>query len=152
MRQDKFDITNKQKADINKKNYKRWKEISLSESGYYPIFQPFKETHLLRNLSGNAVKLYIYLGLQTGNDTGETWVSIETMAKYFGKSERTINDWLKELRKVMLIERFQLKPNDVAHTFLIPYGGNLRFEENSMRKDYLNSKQEHQKGFLDFND
>lgn len=125
MGHDKLGLTNKQKADINKKIYKKWKELSLSEFGYYPLFQPFKETHLLRNLSGNAVKLYIYLGLQTGNNTGETWVSIETMAKYFDKSERTINDWLKELRKAELIQRFQLKPNDVAHTFLLPYGINF---------------------------
>lgn len=123
------------RAKINRERYKEWKKISLSNVGYFPVFQPLKETTLLRNLSGNALRLYVYLGLHTGNETGQTWVSIETMANYFGKSPRTISGWLKELEKVRLIERFQLKPNEVAHTFLLPYGEHLMFDEDVLRKD-----------------
>lgn len=128
-------IPNKRQAELNREDYKEWKNSALSNFGYFPIFQPFKETSLLRNLSGNALRMYVYLGLRSGNETGETWVSIETMADYFGKSPRTISGWLKELEKKQLIERFQLKPNEVAHTFLLPYGRRSVFDEDSLQKN-----------------
>ncbi len=128
-------IPNSRKAKLNREDYKVWKQSALSNFGYFPIFQPFKETTLLRNLSGNALRMYVYLGLRTGNETGETWVSIETMADYFGKSPRTISGWLKELEKKQLIERFQLKPNEVAHTFLLPYGRQSIFDKDSLQKN-----------------
>lgn len=115
-------ISNKDLAEELRKRFKVWKDRSLRESGYFPIFQPFKETFLLKKLSGNAVKLYLYLGLASGNKTGETWVSIETIAKYFDKSPRTISNWIKELEEANLIERMQFKHNEVAHTFLVRYG------------------------------
>lgn len=116
------ELPNHRKAEIYRANYKKWKELSLENVGYFPLFQMFKEDFLLREISGNALKLYIYLGLHTGNKTGETWVAIESMAKYFEKSPRTISNWLDELIKLKLIERRQLKFNDSAHTFLLPYG------------------------------
>ncbi|RXY97530.1 hypothetical protein DMO16_24325 [Fictibacillus sp. S7] len=64
----------------------------------------------------------MYLGLMSGNETGKTWVTIDTMAKYFGKSKRTISVWLKELEKYKLVERMQMEPNGAAYTFLLPYG------------------------------
>jgi len=116
------ELPNYRKAEIYRANYKKWKELSLENVGYFSVFQMFKEDFLLREISGNALKLYIYLGLHTGNKTGETWVTIESMAKYFKKSPRTISNWLEELIKLKLIERRQLKFNDSAHTFLLPYG------------------------------
>lgn len=116
------EFPNYRKAEIYRANYKKWKELSLDNVGYFPVFQMFKEDFLLSEISGNALKLYIYLGLHTGNKTGETWVAIESMAKYFKKSPRTISNWLEELIKLKLIERRQLKFNDSAHTFLLPYG------------------------------
>lgn len=109
-------------AEDKRYRYQKWKEHALDDFGYFPIFQPFKESFLLRNLSGNALRLYIYLGLMSGNKTGETWVTIETMAKYFDKSKRSISGWIKELEEAGLIERMQLKPNGPSHTFLKPYG------------------------------
>lgn len=115
-------FSNKQKASEYKEQYEYWKVNAISEFGYFPVFQPFKETFLLRNLSGNAIKLYLYLGLASGNYTGETWVSIETVAKYFDKSPRAISSWFRELEDAKLIERIQFKYDEVAHTFLRPYG------------------------------
>lgn len=115
-------LPNYRKAEIYRANYKLWKELSLDNEGYFPIFQMFKEDFLLSKISGNALKLYIYLGLHTGNKTGETWINIESMAKYFNKSPRTISNWLDELINLKLIERCQLKFNASAHTFLLPYG------------------------------
>lgn len=149
MKQKKLKIPNRLRAEENRKRYKGWKEVSLSKFGYFPIFQPLKETSLLRNLSGNALRLYIYLGLRTGNETGETWISIETMANYFGKSQRTISGWLKELEKVQLIERFQLKPNEVAHTFLLPYGRHLMSDKNNLQKNAADQLDERENLFDD---
>lgn len=118
-------IPNWRQAEILRKQYEEWKQDSLKEFYFFPIFETFKETFILRNISGNALRLYIYLGLMANNKTGETWVSINTIAKYFGKSTRTISSWLKELEKHNLIRRLQLEPNQVAHTFLLPYGRNF---------------------------
>jgi len=126
-------MTNKQRAGLCRKEYTEWKETALDTFGYFPVFQPLKETFLLRNLSGNALKLYLYLGLMSKNTTGETWVSLDTIAEYFGKSTRTISIWIKELEKARLIERMQMEPNGVSHTFLKPYGWNRLHDENSLQ-------------------
>lgn len=116
------DIPNRGKANMYRKKYERWKDYSLNNIGFFPVFQTFKEEYLLKHLSGNAVKLYIYIGLRTGNKTGETWITIDHMAKYFEKSPRTISNWLQELEEHNLITRMQLQYNEPAHTFLRPYG------------------------------
>jgi DNA-binding MarR family transcriptional regulator len=115
-------MPNGMKAKIYKKQFRTWKHNALAQSAYFPVFKELKETHLLRNLSGGALKIYIYLGLHSKQWTGETWVTMEQMAAYFGVSKRTINNWLQELKKKRLIERMQLELNGVSFTFLRPYG------------------------------
>jgi Helix-turn-helix domain len=115
-------LPNYRKADFYRESYRKWKKLSLQYVGFFPVFQPFKEEFILKNLSGNALKLYIYLGLNSKNETGETWTSIDTIAKYFDKSPRTVSSWIKELESHQLIKRMQLKPNGPSHTFLRPYG------------------------------
>ncbi|MEK4145490.1 helix-turn-helix domain-containing protein [Paenibacillus sp. FSL L8-0696] len=122
-------MSNLQRAQIYRENYAEWKKEALLNSGFFPVFQIFKEEKLLSELSGNAVKLYIYLGLQSGNLTGECWPTIETLSKYFKKTPRTISSWLEELEEKNLIRRLQFKPNDVSHTFLLPYGVNRLKED-----------------------
>lgn len=133
-------IPNKRKAEINREDFSKWKRNALDNFGFFPVFQPLKETFILKKLSGNALRLYLYLGLMSDNNTGETWVSIDTMATYFEKSKRTISDWLKELEKAGLIERMQLKPNEVSHTFLKPYGVAHFNNENSLQKGLPSEK------------
>lgn len=128
------DLPNYRKSEIYRNNYKKWKEESLIYIGYFPIFQSFKEEFLLRNLSGNALKLYIYLGLHAGNKTGETWVTIENIAKYFEKSPRAVSYWIEELVDSKLIDRIQLKYNESSHTFLIPYGIQFLFDEKLYKR------------------
>lgn len=101
--------------------YEEWKTEALSIGGYFPIFTGFKDTGHLKKLSGNALRLYIYLGLLSNNKTGECWPSIKTISSYFDKSERTIYNWLQELEEAKLIERYQIVYNEVSHTFLRPY-------------------------------
>lgn len=114
-------LPNYKKAEIYREEFDVWKKDFLGSEGYFPVFQPFKDGLFLKKLSGNAVKLYLYLGLRSGNSTGETWVSIGTMAQYFGKTERTISSWLEELENLKLIKRMQMEPNKVSYTFLRPY-------------------------------
>lgn len=114
-------LPNHQKSEFLEEEYSEWKTASLEKGGYFPVFVAFKENFVLQKLSGNAIKLYLYLGLHTGNETGKTWVSIENMATYFKKSPRTISNWLHELEEAKLIKRMQMKKNGVSYTFLRPY-------------------------------
>lgn len=109
------------KINLLKEEYSKWKSECLSIGGYFPIFAGFKDTALLKDLSGNALKLYVYLGLLSNNTTGECWPSINTIAEYFKKSERTVTNWLKELEKLNLVRRYQVEYNGVSHTYLRPY-------------------------------
>lgn len=102
-------------------NYREWKEDCLSNSGYFIIFKGFLEENFLNKISGNALKLYIYLGLNSNNMEGVVWHSTNTIANYFHKSERTIRLWMKELEDNNLINKFQLNYNGVPYTHLLPY-------------------------------
>lgn len=114
-------VTNMEKAEKIRQKYKEWKKASLSEGGYFPIFNGFKDGFTLQKISGGALRCYMYLGLNSSNDYGESWHSIETIAKYFKKDVRTVGKWIRELRDLKLIDRFQLRINAEAHTFLLPY-------------------------------
>lgn len=114
-------ISNKAKAELYKDQYRQWRENRLKQGGYFIIFNDLKNNNILKELSGNALKLYIYLGLYSKNRTGESWHSLGRMARYFQKTERTILNWLRELENYGLITRFQLEVNDVSYTFLRPY-------------------------------
>ncbi|PFN04674.1 helix-turn-helix domain-containing protein [Bacillus cereus] len=114
-------LSNKRKAKLYKGNYKKWKEYSLNENGFFVIFSGFVEENKLKKISGNALKLYIYLGMYSKNMTGEVWHSTTTIAAYFGKSERTIRGWMKELEDQHLIKRMRLEFDGHPHVFLQPY-------------------------------
>lgn len=113
--------SNKDKAVIYKKNYEFWKKEGLDNYGYFIIFNGFITSNKLVNINGNALKLYIYLGMYSKNMTGEVWHSNYKIAKYFNKSERTIRNWMRELEDLNLIKRMQLEFNGESHTFLQTY-------------------------------
>lgn len=108
-------------ALANIEQYDRWKKDSLNGKGYFIVFQSFKDKNILKNISGSALKLYLFLGLHSGNFTGESWVSISTIANYFGKDTRTVSYWIKELEELGLIKRIQFSKTESAHTYLQPY-------------------------------
>lgn len=114
-------LSNKRKAKLYKENHKKWKEYSLNENGFFVIFSGFVEENKLKKISGNALKLYIYLGMYSKNMTGEVWHSTTTISTYFGKSERTIRGWMKELEDQHLIKRMRLEFDGQPHVFLQPY-------------------------------
>lgn len=121
-------IQNRQFANILKNIYTDWKRSMLETSGYFVIFKPFQNNEKLKHISGNALKLYVYLGLNSNNYTGEVWHSNKKIATYFGKSERTIRGWMQELESLNLIKRFQLEYNKESHTYLQPYTSLNYFE------------------------
>ncbi|MBF2710053.1 hypothetical protein IR213_15890, partial [Flavobacterium soyangense] len=90
-------ISNKNKAIIQKRNYGNWKKDSLDSKGFFVIFNGFLEKDYLKKISGGALKLYIYLGINSDNSTGESFYKLKSIAEYFNVSERTISNWFKEL-------------------------------------------------------
>jgi len=88
---------------------------------FFPIFENFKDKLYLKNLSGGALKLYIFLGIYSKYNSGESWYSIPSIAKYFNKSERTISYWIKELTQNKLIYRKQKSINTTSTTYLLTY-------------------------------
>lgn len=116
-----FKENNKIKDLKMRMEYREWKFNALDEAAYFIIFQGFIEQGLLLKISGNALKLYIYLGINSNNFEGVVWHSTEKLAKYFGKSQRTIRGWMKELEDVGLIKRMRLKYDGEVYTYLRPY-------------------------------
>lgn len=122
-------MNNKEKSRQLRFEYRYWKQQSLEKSGYFIIFQGFLENNILKDISGNALKLYIYLGVNSNNMEGIVWHSNKTIANYFNKSERTIRLWMKELEDKNLIQRMRLQFDGQVYTYLKPYydqKGNLK--------------------------
>jgi len=114
-------LSNKQKSKFYKDNYKIWRGGKLKSKGFFIIFNDIEEKNILKKISGNALKLYVFLGIHSKNLTGESWFTVDTIAKYFDKTPRTIGNWVAELEQLNLIRRMQMKVNGPAHTFLQPY-------------------------------
>lgn len=132
---EKDKLRNKEKSIIFKNTYRKWKINSLDYAGYFTIFQGFAETEILEKISGNALKLYIYLGINSSNWEGVVWHSNKKIASYFHKSERTIRLWMKELENLNLIKRMQLEYNGNVYTYLMPYASKL--DKNFDKNDYI---------------
>lgn len=104
----------------NINEYSKWRKKQFEEKiGFFPIFSDFKP--YLSKLSTGAISLYIYLGVHSNYKTGESFHSIQKIAIFFGKSPRTISNWLKELDDLKLIKRQQKSLNGVSHTYLQSY-------------------------------
>lgn len=113
-------MENKLKAHQYKEEHSNWRKLNFEQrKGFFPIFYDFVD--YLPKLSGGAVSLFIYLGLHSNNISGESYHDISTIANFFGKSNRTISLWIKELEEFQLITRVQMEFNGVSHTFIRPY-------------------------------
>lgn len=105
-----------------RENYKLWKNSQRDKKEpFFIIYKSFSEENL-NIISGGALKLYVFLGFNVNTFTGECWISIEKIGKYFGNDPRTIKKWFRELESLGLICRIQKGYKRVANTFLIPYG------------------------------
>lgn len=103
-------------------DYAKWrKEKKDSKSGFFVIYNDLFTGGKLRDIKGNALKLFIYLGIHANNESGECWHSVEKISSYFGMDTRTVNRALKDLEDTELIIRIQKGFKRVANTFLKPY-------------------------------
>lgn len=120
-----FNINKEEKNKIItelKESYSLWREKTKQmNKPFFMIHNDFE--HLfLKDISGGALKLFIYLGFRSKYQTGESWESIETVASFFGKDPRTISKWFAELEDTGLLTRKQKGFKMTATTFLRPYG------------------------------
>lgn len=122
--------------NLNKKNrlfeeqreqYAAWRnELQEINKPFFMIPSDFK--HLfLKDISGGALKLFLFLGFHSKYLTGESWYTVEQVSSFFKKDPRTIANWFKELEDMGLIFRGQKGIMMKANTFLKPYG--FRFDE-----------------------
>ncbi len=113
---------------MDKNIYYNWKKSNLEKGMYFIIFNEFVDQKILKNISGGALKLYIYFGLNTFYVYGSSYnnQSVKEIADYFNKSERTINNWIQALEKMKLIKRHRESIKDHSKTQLIPYNLNIK--------------------------
>lgn len=107
-----------------------WKdELYRMNKPFFMIPNDF--SHLfLKNISGGALKLYLFLGFHSKYKTGESWYSVEQLSLFFEKDERTISKWFAELERLNLIYRGQKGFMMKSNTFLKPYG--IFFEDDEI--------------------
>lgn len=100
--------------------YMIWKTKNFNNNeGFFPVFKNFEKFFPV--LSTGAISLYVFFGIHSKNRTGDSFYSINSIAKIFGKSTRTISFWISELEMNGLIVRKQKSKNNVSITFLRPY-------------------------------
>lgn len=136
--------------------YAKWKKYNLSINKPFFLIHTDFESLYLKDISGGALKLYVYLGFKAKYITGELWESIPSIANYFDKDQRTIANWFEELVNLGLVKRYQTGFKRKANTFLQPYGFVFTFKMenkneiieslNSTYKSKLNSS-----NFIAFN-
>ena len=142
-------LSNKTKSNLMKQKYRKWKMESLDEAGYFVIFQGFLESGKLSQISGNALKLYVYLGINSSNLEGVVWHSNSTIGRYFNKSERTIRTWMKELEDLGLIKRMRLKYDGMPYTYLKTYDAKIKTENVKLVEGILYINKQYQIGIND---
>lgn len=101
--------------------YKTWKKnMDKSEVGsnFFILYKDFDK--YLKHISPGALKLYIYYGFSSNNETGASWHGVETISNYFGVSEKTINNWNNELIENGLICRLSRDSKRNKVTYLLP--------------------------------
>lgn len=108
--------------DEVRQNYSVWRdELYIMNKPFFMIHSDFKYQYL-KDISGGALKLFIFLGMHSKYNTGESWYSVEEVSRFFDKDQRTIAKWFSELETIGLIFRAQDGFNRKANTFLKPYG------------------------------
>lgn len=112
---------------VQKEQYSRWRnDLQEINKPFFMIPGDFKHI-FLKDISGGALKLYLFLGFHSKYQTGESWYTVEQVAAFFDKDPRTVANWFKELEDRGLIFREQKGFMMKATTFLKPYG--FRFDE-----------------------
>ncbi|MFX3643251.1 MAG: helix-turn-helix domain-containing protein [Candidatus Pristimantibacillus sp.] len=105
-----------------RRSHSSWKnELHKTNKPFFAIHTDFKY-QFLKDISGGALKLYLYLGFHAKYQTGELWHTTEEISLFFDKDQRTVGTWFKELEDSGLIFREQKGFRMKSNTFLRPYG------------------------------
>ncbi|PGD90319.1 helix-turn-helix domain-containing protein [Bacillus wiedmannii] len=124
-----------------RESYSDWRdELHEMNKPFFMIHSDFKYQYL-KEISGGALKLFVFLGLHSKYNTGESWYTIEEVSRFFEKDQRTVAKWFKELEDMGIIFRGQTGFNRKANTFLRPYGFvfELTFNTINVVDDVLNT-------------
>lgn len=110
-------------ADLRRDKYRdeylQWRsQLMKAESGFFALYADFEP--MLTQLSAGALRLYLYIGFHSDNWTGESWHSVDTMAKSLNVDARTVRKGLRELEDMGLIRRVQPRPRGRTFTYLRP--------------------------------
>lgn len=105
-----------------RREHETWKhELQQINKPFFMI--PTDFSHLfLKDMSGGALKLYLFLGFHSKYRTGESWYTTEQVANFFNKDPRTVAGWFSELESLGLIFRAQKGIMMKANTFMRPFG------------------------------
>lgn len=127
--------------NIYEKQYKNWKSNMDKEKLNGKFFILYKDFEMhLKDISSGALKLFLYYGFHAKNDTGLSYHSIERCSQYFGVSEKTINNWNKELLSRGLIYRKSKGSKLNKNTYLLPFSMNLMTIQNSEIESLINNE------------
>lgn len=105
-----------------RQEHESWKsELMAMNKPFFMV--PTDFSHLfLKDISGGALKLYLFLGFHSKYRSGESWYTNDQIGMFFEKDSRTITKWFKELENIGLIFRAQKGVMMKANTFLRPFG------------------------------
>lgn len=105
-------------AQRYKEGYTQWRNFRKEvKENYYIIPKELEE--YLPYINSRALSLYLYYCLNSRNETGESWHSINTIAEKMNVSSRSVNTWNNDLEKAGLIVRLNDRHNSKT-TFLLP--------------------------------
>lgn len=111
-----------ERMDDLRTNYEQWRKNQKEiKAPFFIVYSDLLKSNKLKDINPTALKIYIYLGLHSNNETGECWHSVQTIADYFEMDKRTINRALENLIDIGLIDRIQKGFKRVSNTFLKPY-------------------------------
>jgi len=135
----KTEAQHREDMEHMKRDHREWrKNLQLEKTGFFPVFSNQIKPYLQGedgNPSGNAMRLFIYLGIHSNNETGEViGVNLRMMEQFFQCKLRTLQYWLEELEEAHLIKRVQAKFKGTSTIFLLPYSTNSYMEMKNKRE------------------
>lgn len=128
-----------EEKDLYEEQYRTWrknKDKSRLDGRFFILYKDLEEQ--LGGITPGALKLYIYYGFRSNNETGMSFPSVERCAKYFNVTEKTINNWNKELISRGLIYRKGTSSKLNKETYLLPISTNIMRIEKEKIDEWVN--------------
>lgn len=126
--------------------YTQWRNYQKKTEQNY-IMLPTELIKYLTEIKSKAVNLYLYYFFKSKNKTGDSWYAVNTLAKEFDVTSKTINNWNKELEQLGLIARVNENKSSTT-TYILPIS-DFYYIENSLSVDqFLKTYNEQKEGTL----